>query len=318
MYIFEIIKPGTWLTISDDNSNDLELGNSINFLIEHFFDANVALSLFTEERQLESSSLERKNYIYERTSNLNLESETSIRNRMRKAVELKYKNSKTTFEQIRDETELEVEREKCRQTGIKDYKSDSLIRLEISEVVKSKYINYTYPDKSEKINNDIEIEIKRYKWNQGEIPKNFIHKKIFLYAKAFLFSIDNFEREVEMLYKEPLLKNKIKPLKIRIKEIFPSLRQVRNSAHHFEDISRGQSFGAKIDLQPINNGVIYAPHGGVIVMNQLNGNKYGNTLSDGTFGEVEISPDKIKELQIALQDFLNSLEWKGSIDILPN
>lgn len=321
MHIFEIIKPGTWLKISNNPTINFTIANYLRQLTDHFYEANISLNLFIEQKNKNNEyfKADRLTLAHKDNINLNVESEPSIRNRMRKKVELKYKDFDLldVYDQIRNEIEIEVEREKCKNTNIPNFKSEALIRLEITSKVKSEFKNYNLPDKSKKTQDTIDIEVQRENWRQGDTPFLFNHKKVFIYAKSFLFSVDNFEKEVEKLYKDELLRNKIKPLKDELTTIFPHLREVRNSAHHYEDRVRGEKFGKKINLKPIDNNSIYAPNGGVLILNQLSGNNYGCTLGDGTFGEVEVSFNTMNKLQIALQDFLDSIEWEGNIEIMP-
>ena len=63
--------------------------------------------------------------------------------------------------------------------------------------------------------------------------------------------------------------------------------------------------------QPILHGAIHAPDGGVHVLDMLNGNRYGGTLADGAFGEVEISVLTVASAQKVIQQVLDAFSWRG-------
>ena len=73
--------------------------------------------------------------------------------------------------------------------------------------------------------------------------------------------------------------------------LFPDVRGVRNTAQHLEDRSRGLGAGRSprpLVLQPVENFLVNAP-GGALVLDALIGNRFGCTMADGHYGEVEIS-----------------------------
>lgn len=135
--------------------------------------------------------------------------------------------------------------------------------------------------------------------------------------RLFLYALDNFEKEFKRLLEDEIIPEKCGSLYNKLIENFPSLRKLRNSAHHQEDRIRGEAYRKKINLKPISNALVNAPNGGVLIINSLNGDNYGGTLGDGTFGEVEVTIDSMNKLQFILQEFLNLLKWEGSKEHLP-
>ncbi|MHB8825046.1 MAG: hypothetical protein ACYC5T_09470, partial [Thiobacillus sp.] len=61
----------------------------------------------------------------------------------------------------------------------------------------------------------------------------------------------------------------------------------------------------------------HAPNGGVLILNSLNGNRFGCTMSDGHYGEVEVSAPSLQSLQQLLHDTLSSFNWRGPQQHLP-
>lgn len=76
-------------------------------------------------------------------------------------------------------------------------------------------------------------------------------------------------------------------------------------------------YGKPIDLKPIDNQLIKAD-GGALVLNCLNGTRYGNTMADGHYGEVDVSPQSMELLSSIFQEVLDSFQWKGQKSHLPS
>ncbi|CDS92999.1 conserved hypothetical protein [Sphingobacterium sp. PM2-P1-29] len=166
-----------------------------------------------------------------------------------------------------------------------------------------------------------EIYIKKYGWRNGMAPRDIQRKKIFMYAKCFLFSLDNFSKFLNVI--NNLEYNPPKEIGIAIKDLiklFPKLRHLRNSTHHQEDIIRqlGKGKGGLkvFQLKPIDNAFVKS-EGGAMIMNSLNNNNYGQTLGDGSYGEVEVSVEKLKEVKIILQNIVDCYVWEGRKRHLP-
>lgn len=260
MIIYEIEKPGTWIKDGNTiiNSKILRL---IDSLIESFYELNISLNLFNEEK---------------------------IRNKL-------YRENERIAREF-------------------DYKEKQIIEDE----VKLNYTEKNLFEKYDEIHLKTEIIYKRRKWSSGQIPSAFSNPLVFIHARTFLFALDNFERLLAVLSNEegaPSAElNKEHKL---LRENFPNLREVRNSAHHQEDRVRQLSRKKTIDLKPINNNFIYAPYGGVIITNSLNGTKYGWTLSDGNYGEVDVSEQSLRITGEILQNVLNLFIWIGKKRHLP-
>lgn len=260
MYIFEVIKPGTWL-VSDDREWSWEVEGLLRHLESQFFEANLTLNMFLQ------SCNQRRNV----STSDQWEIDSKRRSEIRKEIEKHYDNP---YEhKVWDEIHLETE-----------------------------------------------IRFKREKWQGGQLPREFIHNQSFIYARAFLYALDSFDKFLKVLkdYKNtPLI---IKELHDELGEIFPDLRAVRNSAQHMEDRARGLGAGRnpkKLDLKPIDNQLIKSDSG-ALMLNCLNGSKYGNTMSDGHYGEVDISPESMENLHSIFIRLLNAFEWKGPKDHLPS
>ncbi len=173
----------------------------------------------------------------------------------------------------------------------------------------------------DEIHFETEVRFKREQWSQGRLPREFEHTQPFIYARAFLYALDAFDKFLGVLSQEPGVPPDPAALHAQIAAAFPDLRGVRNTAQHLEDRARGLGAGREpkpLDLKPIENQMINAPSGGVLVLNSLNGSKYGSTKADGHYGEVDVSPETMQHLQRILQEVLHSFRWRGSKQHSPN
>lgn len=260
MYIFEIIKPGTWLNY-EDRDWSWEIEGILRSLESQFYDANLALNMFLHSIQRDRNSHSQEKW----------EAESNRRSEIRREVEGKYDNPHN--HELWDEIQLETE-----------------------------------------------IRFKREQWQSGKLPREFEHNQAFMHARAFLYALDSFDKFLNVLKKQSNVPPELEDLHTRFGNSFPHLRGVRNSSQHMEDRSRGLGAGRKpqpLELKPIDNGFIKS-EGGALVLNSLNGTKYGNTMADGHYGEVDVSPPSMEALHSIFQDILNAFEWKGSKCHLPS
>jgi len=197
-----------------------------------------------------------------------------------------------------------------------------LIQEKVESAYKDKGLNiFEYYDQ---IRTEVDVLINREAWIRGEVPRQFSHNMPFIYAKIFLFALDAFDRFLGVLSKEDGVPESLTEIHGKIKCDFPSLRGVRNTAHHLEDRSRGlekvdrNGKKHKLKNQPIENSFIHAPEGGVLIINSLNGNNYGSTMADGHYGEVDISIDSLSKLRNILDETINAFEWTGPASVYPS
>ncbi|MBL4800317.1 MAG: hypothetical protein JKY45_00385 [Emcibacter sp.] len=195
---------------------------------------------------------------------------------------------------------------------------DSKRRNEIREKIEEKYKGSFSRDNWELVHFETEVELKKEKWRTGVQPREFEHNTVFIFARSFLYALDAFNKMLKVLSEEENVPEKLKQLFQQFTETFPDLSYLRNSAQHIEDRVRGLGpHGKVLDLKPIENSFINAPNGGVLVINNLNGTKYGSTMSNGHYGEVDVSVKSMELLQVIFQEVLKSFEWKGPIQHEP-
>ena len=193
------------------------------------------------------------------------------------------------------------------------WERDSQHRSEIQHEVEQELGSGISHENWERIHFESEVRFKREKWASGGMPREFEHNLPFLYARAFLYALDAFDKFLCVLAKEANVPPRVASLYEQIAKDFPNLRGVRNTTQHLEDRSRGLGAGKHpqpIELKPIANNLITAPRG-ALVLNCLNGSKYGSTMADGHFGEIDVTPESMQRVQSVLQELLLLFKWRG-------
>ena len=157
----------------------------------------------------------------------------------------------------------------------------------------------------------------------GAIPDSYKHRFVFIHAHSFLSSADTFSKYFSVVSEETKLVFVAELLKEFDKEL-PSLRKIRNSSEHSEDRARGYGKPAdvrkkkKMELKPIDNNLIKAENGGVLVMSSLNGDKLGYTIDDGTYQEFDINANTLGFIADIFQRLINGFEWRGPKQFNPH
>ena len=193
-----------------------------------------------------------------------------------------------------------------------NWERDSQRRNEIQQIIERERAGMSTRDDWDEVRFEVEVRFKREQWSNGRIPREFEHNAPFLYARAFLYALDAFDKFLGVLSKTKDIPQELIKLHGRMALAFPHLRAVRNSVQHLEDRAPSLGVGGKpLDLKPINNSMVNAPGGGVLMLNCLNGSNYSSTMADGHYGEVEVSPESMTKLQEILQAVLHALKWKG-------
>ncbi|CAH3564703.1 hypothetical protein [Citrobacter freundii] len=215
---------------------------------------------------------------------------------------------------IKLQEQIELEDSKFKE----QFDRDMQRRRFIESVVRSE-MNLPPHGYNENVYLEVEMRLKREKWDQGLTPRSHNHVLNFMYAKSFLYALDSIDKLTMVLSNEPNVPLEIKAIHDRIGQEFPNLRGVRNSTQHIEDRSRGLGAGKPpqpLKLKPIDNEFIKAKDG-LLIPGVLLGNKFGATMANGEFGEVEVSKVSLSKIQRIIQDVFNSFSWIGDKRYLP-
>jgi hypothetical protein len=163
----------------------------------------------------------------------------------------------------------------------------------------------------ESIRLGVEIELKREGWAAGGIPEAHARRAIFLYAQTFVYALDGIGKTLRVLASMPSTPQPVTDAAEWFDQRFPTLKGVRDSSHHLEDRVRGRDRrGKPLDLKPVDNAMVRAP-GGALILGSLNNNRYGSTTDDGSYGEVEVSGESLDIARSAIQRVLDGFSWTG-------
>jgi hypothetical protein len=164
----------------------------------------------------------------------------------------------------------------------------------------------------ERIRFDADVALKRERWAAGEIPEAHMRRAVFLYAQAFLFALDGIGKTVTALGSAAWVPPAVLAARDDFYGKLPDLTGVRDTSHHLEDRARGRDRrGKPLAIKPVMNTAIHAP-GGALILSNLNGNRYGSTMEDGSFGEIEVSAQSLELARLAIQTCIEAFTWRPS------
>lgn len=162
----------------------------------------------------------------------------------------------------------------------------------------------------ERIRFDVDVSLKRERWAAGEIPEAHLRRAIFLDAQAFLFALDGIGKALTALGSAAWVPAAVTTARDDFYRSLPTLTGVRDTSHHLEDRARGRNRrGKPLAIKPVVNNAINAP-GGALILDNLNGNQYGSTMEDGSFGEVEVSVQSLDVARSAIQSCIDAFSWR--------
>ncbi len=181
------------------------------------------------------------------------------------------------------------------------------IRQELEE----KHYPFHDAEISEQIASDAKFTAKSEWWTQTRLDRMVEHKLTLIYARAFIYSLDMFGKILKLISETANTPSGVRDIYRNFRDVFPDLVGVRDTTQHLEDRSRGLDKSKKpLNLKPVNTGSIEASNGGLIIEN-LSGTKFGSTMSNGSYGEIDVSPVSMQQLQCLFQSLLDSFEWVG-------
>lgn len=157
------------------------------------------------------------------------------------------------------------------------------------------------------------------KWEAGEVPGQYLQCVPLMHARSYLTALDSIAQTVDQMIGEGWEPFALSEVARSWESKVPNVRAVRNTvAHESERAMRRRQGGKPIALQPIENGFVSAPGGGVLILNSLDGNRFGCTMADGHYGEVEVSVDSLVATTELVQGALDSFTWTGPVHWSPS
>lgn len=141
---------------------------------------------------------------------------------------------------------------------------------------------------------------------RGEIPREILERYMVIHAKAFVYALSNTGKMLGV-FPDPGTKAWAKA---EFAAAFPSIVGIRDSTQHPEDRNRGLGKGGKpLALKPINNQMINAPNGALLLDNFIN-DTFTTTLADGSLGEVDVTEASLAVLRDILEGAFRRLTWR--------
>ena len=157
---------------------------------------------------------------------------------------------------------------------------------------------------------DVELHMRRKKWESGEPPISHLASLVWIHARSFVFAIDAYTRFFKQLIALGHKEEDLTAILHELHERVPFMREVRNTVNHIDERSMGKRrIRGKlqdIELQELDT----SPFKGKILFNSvLNGNRFGCTLEDGSYGEIEISEKTLLAVLDCLIRGYRVFEW---------
>ena len=162
----------------------------------------------------------------------------------------------------------------------------------------------------------IDAEVRRRLWKSGFKPRIFLTRPPFIFAKAFIHSLDLFGKFLNDIAQDHSSPKNISTISDQFFKEVPDLKEVRNSIQHAEDRSKGMVWNKEIDLKPIDMEKI-SIQGAALVSMGLNGRKFGTTMADGHYGAIDITEDTVVIMRTALLAVYSEFEWTGGAQLFP-
>ncbi|MGV2985908.1 hypothetical protein ACNPNP_19630 [Microbacterium sp. AGC85] len=191
------------------------------------------------------------------------------------------------------------------------------IRQEASDLIRSGSGSHHSDWERESIETD-ELAI-RLASERGIWPRGYGSRFAFIHAHTFLYSLDAIAKSLGVLAKRTDSPSGVATALDDWNRIFPTVKAIRDSAHHMEDRARGLGRREKpLNLQPIDNQLVSAPGGGVLINSSLMNNRFGTTTESGHYEEVEVDVNSLAAAQAVVQKTIDAFDWRGPAHLEPS
>jgi hypothetical protein len=165
-----------------------------------------------------------------------------------------------------------------------------------------------------------EADLRRLKdaFTANVVPDSYTHRMPFVHAKGFLTAVHTINKALLQCSNINAIQTHADAARCAIDVALPKLKGVRDSEAHVDERVQGMAWKKQIQLQPVQNRMVDAPGGGVLIIGSLNGDNFGNTMDDGNYGEVPATIDTFNSVVRVIQEFLDKLPWRGVPHVVPN
>ena len=164
-------------------------------------------------------------------------------------------------------------------------------------------------DEADDIRERARMGLYRTRWASGSLlPRDYTMRYGFIYAKMYIFALDNIGKLLNVLEREPGAPSSIVGISDAYYHDLAPLKDVRDSAHHMEDRARGLGKNQK----PVDRSPNDSLFGNGMALNNMVGNLYSTLLSNGRSGEVEIGTYNLSLATATVQAVIKSFDWLGT------
>lgn len=150
------------------------------------------------------------------------------------------------------------------------------------------------------------------------VPDGYIHQLPFVHAKGFLTAVHTIRQALIQCAKITAIQTQADAARGAIDIALPKLKGVRDSEAHVDERVQGMARRKQIQLQPVQNRMVNAPSGGVLIVGSLIGDNFGNTMEDGNYGEVPVTIETFNLIVRVIQELLDRLPWHGGPRVIPS
>ncbi len=145
-----------------------------------------------------------------------------------------------------------------------------------------------------------EIELKRHQWSLGKVPLDYREHVKHIYGHAYIYALDSFSKLLDKLCDRSDAPSDIAVERGRFEVALPSLKEIRDSAHHIED--RGRKRGRK--EKPIDTQIL-------VIDVRTSDNEFSYTAENGSHPSIAVSFENTEMIESVLQHVINAFEWTG-------
>lgn len=151
-------------------------------------------------------------------------------------------------------------------------------------------------------------------WADGRLPEQLMDRAQFIHAKSFIYAADTIGKLLSVLGRHPKVPAAIENASARFYDSLPTLKGLRDSAHHIEDRVRGKHRDKDLELKPVEEG-----GGAALIIDMLTivSGEFGTTMADGSYGKIAVTRDTLMTIRDQVQAVLDAFDWTGAPTYFP-
>lgn len=156
-------------------------------------------------------------------------------------------------------------------------------------------------------------DVQRTKWAQDGGPEAYKRRLPFIHARSFVNVLAQLRRGLVALTDYELGEATNASIRAGLETFdtaVPGLVGVRDSSEHAEDRVRWRVRNQRLEPGPVENQMIHAPGGGALVMESISGRRFGGTIADGTYAEVDVADGTTEVARAVVQAVFDVLPWR--------